>query len=585
MKTKVIRKSVLSTVLCTSMLATLFTGCSSNSSKSSVAASTEKGDVLTVDVFDNNANYQGIQSGWYGKLIKDKFNIELNIISPNVSGGGDSLYATRSAAGNLGDLIIVPGGGNKAQDLVNAGLVMDISPYMKNEKNLDKYKDAIAAGNKNCVNKSGTFLIPSECTTQSGTTPCESGGEMNTGVYSRWDLYKQMGYPKLNTMEDMLGVLKKMQDANPTSDSGKKVYAFSFFKDWDGGVMEAARQGCSDYGYGMENFCFFRPDGSDYQSAIASDSTYVRTLKMFFNANQQGLVDPESTTQNYDTLYAKYQDGAVLYAPWPWLGKAAYNTTDHKNQGKAMEFIPFADEKIYSYGCYPEGNANELCVMVGSKAKDPQRLVDYIDWMYSPEGIEASTLGCGPEGMTWNIVDGKPALTDFGKSAILGDPKQAKVDSKWGSGSYYDGQNWLNFKAVAPTEVNPKTNFQYDNSSWESVQALNNTEIEKDWKKTIGFNTTKDYLIANKQLLVSPGISVISPQDSSNITAIRNQCKSAIVEKSWQMVFAKSEAEFNSLLKEMQDSVNGLGYDQVYQVDLKNAKDKQVERDKMLNKK
>ena len=56
-----------------------------------------------------------------------------------------------------------------------------------------------------------------------------------------------------------------------------------------------------------------------------------------------------------------------------------------------------------------------------------------------------------------------------------------------------------------------------------------------------------------------------------DISTIKEQCKQSIVAYSWQMAFAKDEAEFNSLLKEMQDTVNGLGYDQVLAVDQKNC--------------
>ena len=35
---------------------------------------------MTIEIYDKAANYQGIQSGWYGKVLKDKFNIQLNII-------------------------------------------------------------------------------------------------------------------------------------------------------------------------------------------------------------------------------------------------------------------------------------------------------------------------------------------------------------------------------------------------------------------------------------------------------------------------------------------------------------------------
>ena len=46
---------------------------------------------LTLEVYDVAANYQGLQSGWYGKILKDKFNIVLNIIAPQVSGDGEAL--------------------------------------------------------------------------------------------------------------------------------------------------------------------------------------------------------------------------------------------------------------------------------------------------------------------------------------------------------------------------------------------------------------------------------------------------------------------------------------------------------------
>ena len=292
------RTRILATAVCAAMTVAALSGCGSDEGSRS-------GELLKVDVFDSLANYQGIQSGWYGKLVKDKFGLELNIISPIVSGGGESLFETRAAGGELGDIIMVGAGGGRAQSLVDAGLVMDITEYLEGEENLAKYRDAIEASNQNWIKQEGLYMIPSEMTEQSGNVSCEAGGEPTTGVYFRWDLYKELGYPKMETEEDMLPVLKDMQELCTESDSGKKVYAFSFFKDWDNILMEAARQGFSYYGYGMEGFCLFKPDGSAYQDVLADGSEYIRTLKLFFDANQMGLIDPESTTQDYDTLYAK----------------------------------------------------------------------------------------------------------------------------------------------------------------------------------------------------------------------------------------------------------------------------------------
>ena len=67
-------------------------------------------------------------------------------------------------------------------------------------------------------------------------------------------------------------------------------------------MMNAGKQLVTYYGYDESGFVLAKADGSDYQSILDSDSEYIRALKFYFEANQMGLVDPESTTQNYDTL-------------------------------------------------------------------------------------------------------------------------------------------------------------------------------------------------------------------------------------------------------------------------------------------
>ena len=48
--------------------------------------------------YDVAANYQGMQTGWFAKVVKDRFNIELNIIAPQVA--GDTIFQTRASSGN-----------------------------------------------------------------------------------------------------------------------------------------------------------------------------------------------------------------------------------------------------------------------------------------------------------------------------------------------------------------------------------------------------------------------------------------------------------------------------------------------------
>lgn len=551
-------------------------GCGGAAESDTDAASSESGydETITIDVYNGLANYMGMQEGWFAKIVRDKFNMELNIIAPNVAGNGDTLYQTRTAAGDLGDLIIVDNG-QQYNELVEAGLLTDASEYYETMENVQRFDAAVQNLNKDA---DGLYGFPTSVSTLKATDPSE-GLDPTFGAYVRWDLYGEQGYPEIGTLEDLLPVIQKMQEDNPTTDSGKKVYGFSLFSDWDGNMMNAGKQLVTYYGYDESGFVLAKADGSDYQSILDSDSEYIRALKFYFEANQMGLVDPESTTQNYDTLFAKFQEGQVLFSWWPWLGQAAFNTTTNLTEGKGFMLVPIQDQKIFSYGAEVYGG--KQFIGIGSNAEDPERIAAFIDWLYSSEGVLANSSqtsgSSGPEGLTWEMKDGEPVLTEFGKQALLdGD---GDVPEEYGGGSYKDGVSALNVNTVLPIDINPDTGFPYAYTMWESYQNETTDPVKEDWSKNMGgAESTIGYLEENDQLLVAPGASYVAPEDSSEISTLRNQAKATIIEYSWRMVFAKDEAEFDQLLKEMQETADGLGYQTVLEFDMNNAKDQNEKR-------
>ncbi|MBE6169487.1 MULTISPECIES: ABC transporter substrate-binding protein [Enterococcus] len=551
-------------------------GCGGAAESDTDAASSESGydETITIDVYNGLANYMGMQEGWFAKIVRDKFNMELNIIAPNVAGNGDTLYQTRTAAGDLGDLIIVDNG-QQYNELVEAGLLTDASEYYETMENVQRFDAAVQNLNKDA---DGLYGFPTSVSTLKATDPSE-GLDPTFGAYVRWDLYGEQGYPEIGTLEDLLPVIQKMQEDNPTTDSGKKVYGFSLFSDWDGNMMNAGKQLVTYYGYDESGFVLAKADGSDYQSILDSDSEYIRALKFYFEANQMGLVDPESTTQNYDTLFAKFQEGQVLFSWWPWLGQAAFNTTTNLTEGKGFMLAPIQDQKIFSYGAEVYGG--KQFIGIGSNAEDPERIAAFIDWLYSSEGVLANSSqtsgSSGPEGLTWEMKDGEPVLTEFGKQALLdGD---GDVPEEYGGGSYKDGVSALNVNTVLPIDINPDTGFPYAYTMWESYQNETTDPVKEDWSKNMGgAESTIGYLEENDQLLVAPGASYVAPEDSSEISTLRNQAKATIIEYSWRMVFAKDEAEFDQLLKEMQETADGLGYQTVLEFDMNNAKDQNEKR-------
>ena len=526
-------------------------------------------ELLTIDVFDSLANSQGIQSGWFAKIVQDKFNMKLNIIAPNMTGGGDTMYQMRAAAGELGDLIICDAN-STLQELVTAGLILDMSDYLKG-KDIMQYETAIRAVNAP-VSDTAIYVIPSEISFKSCMEPSEND-EPIYGPYMRYDLYTAIGSPSMHTLEDLLPVLKQMQELSPISESGEPVYAFSFFADWDGNMMNAAKQPACLYGYEESGFVLYKVDNSDYQNILDDDSIYQRILKFYFDANQLGLIDPESLNQNYADVYKKCADGAVLFSYWPWLGKSAYNTVEHTADSCGFMFVPIDDLQVMLKGCRPLGDVNKV-IAIGSNAADPQRLADFIDWLYSPEGIYTNssqpvTGTAGPEGLTWEMTDEGPFITEYGIRALSNE--NPEVPEEWGGGTWNAGSSMLNFNTVALSDTAPN-GYPYFYTLWDSYRQYFVTPLDILWRTDMQTETPIDYLLEHNQYIVCPGIPFYTPTESSEIATLRSQCRNTILDYSWKMVFAKDEETFYALQKEMQNTAISLGYEQILAWDMNNAK-------------
>ncbi len=232
-------------------------------------------------------------------------------------------------------------------------------------------------------------------------------------------------------------------------------------------------------------------------------------------------------------------------------------------------------EEAGTRGNSPLGDAS-YAVMVGSKAKDPQRMVDFVDWLYSPEGVMMSTSQTGgaggPEGLTWENQDGKPVFTEFGRKVLVEKQLDTAVPEEWGTGSWKDGLSALNYPAMGITDVDPETGIDYNFSRWDEYAKLTETALSRDWSEhNEGARVPIKYFEEKGLINVFPAVYFVNEDYSLDLSAVKEQCKQIIVQYSWQMVFARDEAEFDRLLKEMQDTAMGLGYEQVFEFDKANT--------------
>lgn len=514
-------------------------------------------EMLTIEFYDKAANYQGIQSGWYGKVLKDALNVEVNIISPQVSGDGAALYQTRCAAGALGDLIIIDN--SEATECVEAGLIADLTPYLSAYPNLMRYEEQIIAFNKMIGNGDKVYAIPLEMNTYGPT----AFKDPHVSVYPRvgWDMYTEQGRPELKNMDDLLDLLEAIQTAHPTNDNGDPAYAISMWADWDGTSIENVNQVAKWYGQQVNGSVLL---GTDNSIAPLTDKNgaYYKMLNFFYKANQRGLIDPDSVTQDWNNVVSKMQDKRI-YLYWYSWQYGFWNTPERGEQGVNMMEIPVADTNLFQEGNFYYGDGRVVCVGSQVPEENLGRMLEFLDWYASPEG--AQIQHAGTEGIVYTVNDdGTLTLTEDGLNRFSA---EIMIPEDQGGGTWNDGNNAINQWIAQSVDLNPNTGEPYGTDLWSSYIEMNQTKCTKEWSEQFGAADDVAYLADHGLMTVLPSINMALAVDTTDISLIRNQCGDLICDTSWRMVFASSDEEFEQMWDDMTTQLQGFGWDELVEFD------------------
>ena len=517
-------------------------------------------DTLTIEVYDVAANYQGMQTGWYAKEIKDRFNIELNIVAPQVSGDAASLYQTRCASGDLGDIIILDNA--DMQDCVDVGLIADISEDLPNYENIMKYEEQINLFNdamNEAIGKEGIYAIPAEMNSNGPTEYKED--TVYTMPRLEWDHYAEVGAPEMKNLDDLLDTLKKIQDAYPTNEAGDKTYGLSLWPDWDNTSIENVNQLTKWYGQEVNGSILLGTDNS-ITPLTDKDGAYYKMLKFLYKANQMGLVDPDSATQDWNAACDKMRQGRVHLFWYNWQ-YGFWNSPEKDEQRQNYRGIPVEDLNIYQASDTYYGDGRAWAIGSTVSDEDKARILEFMDWLCSPEGLTMQHIG--QEGFVYTVNDdGTYTLTDVGMTRFADDPQ---VPEELGGGSWNDGNNQVNQWLVAGIEMNPVTGETFSSDYWASFIEKNNTATNKEWTEKFGSDTEVDYLKDNGMLNPVPSVNLALAIDTTDIALIRSQCGDQIKTTSWKAIFAADDAEFDQMWDDMCTTLEGLGWDQLVEFD------------------
>lgn len=571
------KKKLVSILLAFALVGGALAGCGNNSDTGSGTQSTQSqqtqgggetttddgagdaqtgtgGDVMTFEIYDAAANYQGIQSGWFAKVVKDRFDIELNIIAPQVAGA--EVYQTRASTGNLGDIVILDP--TDFNDCIEAGLIRDISDTIYNYPNLKTYQDQIDTFNNG---KNGTYGIPCEMTNTSPMT--YSQDVIYSSPLLRWDLYTEIGQPDIKDLDGLLDALEEIRKIHPANESGDPAYPLSLWADWDGGdgMIGIANvvQLTTWYGEKIKGSVILKPDNT-FVPLTDKNATYYKMLKFLNDAYRRGIVDPDSGTQTWDDVVSKISAGQIDLMWYSWQ-VGFWNSLERQQNGSAFIFIPVADQNYYTDSDTYYGSGRVFGV--GSQVDDAkyQKIMEFLDWYASPEGLTFQHDGL--ENFTYKVGDDGKYI-QMNDNALM---DNLPVPEEYGGGGYNDGNNAINQWIVAAISTNPNTGEPYSVQYWASYKEATMTDMKKAWQEKFGAEEPVDYMRDNGKLLVSPNVSVTLPSDTPDISVIRNQVNQTVCDESWKMIFAKDDAEFDAMWDEMTKTLDGLGFQELVEFD------------------
>lgn len=584
----------ISLLLCLLMVISMFSACKpndENGSKSGIPSknqgqsdkeggdkdgsdSTENvdnGEEMEIIMYNVAANYNGEQPGWFGKVLKDELNITLNILAPQVV--GQEIYQTRAADGYLGDIILLD---NK--DLVECiknGLVEDITDDVKNSQYLSAYTEQYDMYNSMFDgNDSDTRYYGLPCGVTSNSPKESSEETIGVAPYLPWDYYSELGFPEMENTDDLLDVLEAMYKNHPTTADGLPTFPITMWKDWDGNYAENPKVLSEMYGYEMYKGTYLLGNDNSIVSITDDDNIYRKMIKFFFDANQRGLVDPDSPTQDWDTAQTKMSNKQILFYWYQWQ-RGFYNTEAKEDQLDAYMPFPLGDSNtlVWSDGRY--GNGRAYAVGANLDPAKKERVMKVLDFLASPKGNEYQHIGIPGWSYTDN-GDGTYTQTEEGKAQLV---ENLEVPAEFGGGGFSDGNQKLNDWLIGGTCINPENGLKYYDYFKANKKV---TEVWKQWQEKYNAEHGIEYLKNRGDMVIVPSINMIEDVDTTDIALIRGQCGELIKDTSWRMAFAKNEAEFNSLWDDMKEQLNGLGWEQLQAFDKPLAEARIQMREKAL---
>ncbi len=484
---------------------------------------------------------------WYKsneiQMLKDLFNIELQYQYYDTD-----QFAMLMASQDLPDIMTC--GADYLDTVRNNGYALNLDEYKDQLPNVfapmyeatNELSRALLGGE----NHELLFLFP-----MIGPEETNCNDNTSWGIRVRWDLYKELGCPEINSADDWIEVMKQMVALYPETESGEKVYGIgtwnAFSRFYQTGCMLIDKGNLNPWVYGGTMYMSGWDDCVLYNGYTNLDrSAYWTAMKFFNKCWREGLFDEESFYMTSDQLKAKVRAGRYVAAV-PYEGKELYAELSKDDPETITAIISIGSNAGFCFANKPQltGNAPSDNIFINRNAKNLDAALTVLNFFSDPDTIRSCWNGI--KGVDWDYVDGVPMLTEKAINDIqtYGNGSDAYYEA---TGIYGGFSEWTRF---CDTGVAPD-GYTFDLTKTYEMRAMTLNSWQKDFAEYHNVSCPSEYYMQQVEAglvndlsndygqMVALGIGEI-PMD---IKRIMDECSSIAQHAMPELIMAQTDEEF-----------------------------------------
>ena len=389
--------------------------------------------VLTIgDISDRSSvRMDGEDQLGLWQYLEDRLGVEIRFVHLT-----QEAYASGLSSGNLPDIVAT---NNNLATILESGAALDLDPY------LEDYCPNFLTGETRLAYEvlkqfgsdgEGFYFFPQKI----GYNGVGYSNEpYNRGYVVRWDYYRELGCPPINSEDDYMSVLLQMHERHPFTEEGYPTYLFGS-SNFSGYATAFQSEVSLDYwaAYKYQNNIFTNEVFDGYTDPAHSMwwTSMAWFNKLYRAGREDGSFDLEIFTQTGEQYDIKCARGQYLGLSY---GKSSLYSEKVRTDPDTLAgygLVPTNATNLYTNVYQLLGNGSHYMWFISANSPHKEAALQLFNYMCDPYFLREAIMG--RQGVTWDYDgEGVPRLTEYGQEQFdaftSGNAAEDNYYAWWGS--------------------------------------------------------------------------------------------------------------------------------------------------------